>query len=287
MSCIFIQFSLERKPLPGNFVSLSLQTRMPALFIGHGNPMLAITDNPYAAKWKALGQSLPRPRAILAISAHWHVPYTAVTSQLAPPTLHDFGGFPRALFQVRYPAPGDPALAAQLVELLAPDAEVRLATDWGLDHGSWSVLRHMYPEADIPVVQLSMDSRQSPGWHVDLGRRLTVLRDQGILLLGSGNLVHNLGRVHWEAGAAAHPWAVEADNWFADRIRARDLETLCNMGGFPAAARLAVPDADHFLPLLYILGASTADDDISFPVQGIDLAAVGMRACLCQSAATR
>ncbi|MDE3010954.1 MAG: 4,5-DOPA dioxygenase extradiol [Pseudomonadota bacterium] len=249
--------------------------------------MLAITDNPYADAWQALGRTLPRPRAIVAVSAHWFGPGTAVTAQARPQTIHDFGGFPRALFEVQYPAPGDPTLAQRLVELLAPQTAVRLSEDWGLDHGSWSVLRHLYPAADIPVVQLSLDARQSPDWHFALGRRLAPLRDEGVLLLGSGNLVHHLGRVEWRDNAPPHPWASSADQWFAERIAARDFDALCRISDFDAAARLAVPSPDHYLPLLHVLGASDEHDRISFPIEGIDLAAISMRSCLCQPGVNR
>jgi len=259
-------------------------SRQPSLFLGHGNPMLAITDNPYALRWQALGQALPRPRAILAISAHWYVPETAVTAHSHPPTIHDFGGFPQALFDVQYPAPGDPALAQQVIALLAADVLVRASLDWGLDHGSWAVLRHLYPAADIPVVQLAIDARKPPEWHLALGRRLAPLRDQGVLLLGSGNLVHNLGRVSWQDDAPASPWAVRADQWFAERIQARDLAALCNLASFGPEQRLAVPTPEHYLPLMYVLGASDADDHLEFPIEGIDLGSISMRSCLCLSA---
>lgn len=261
--------------------------RQPVLFLGHGNPMLAITANAYAPQWQALGRALPRPRAIVVVSAHWYGPGCAVTAQAHPPTLHDFGAFPRALFEVRYPAAGDPVLAARVATLLAPEIQVRQAEDWGLDHGSWSVLMHLYPAADIPVIQLSIDARQPAHWHLALGRRLAPLRDEGVLLLGSGNLVHHLGRVEWRDDAPPQPWAQQADQWFAGRILARDHEALCRMSDFDAATRLAVPTPDHYLPLLYVLGASDADDQIHFPVEGIDMGAIGMRAVLCQPAANR
>jgi 4,5-DOPA dioxygenase extradiol len=249
--------------------------------------MLAISDNPYAPQWQALGRSLPRPRAILAISAHWYVPETAVTAQLQPPTLHDFGGFPRPLFDVQYPAPGDPDLARRIASLLAPTIQVRQSEEWGLDHGTWSVLRHLHPAADIPVVQLSLDARKPGRWHHELGRRLSVLRDEGIQLIGSGNIVHNLGRVRWESDAPTHPWAAATDRWFAERILARDADALCDLANFDGNARLAVPTPEHYLPLLYILGAADAGDTISFPIEGIDMSALSMRCCLCQPTANR
>jgi 4,5-DOPA dioxygenase extradiol len=166
-------------------------SRMPAIFFGHGNPMNAIEDTEWSRAWSSLGEALPRPRAILSISAHWYLPATAVTATLQPRTIHDFGGFPRALFEVQYPAPGDPALASRVVELLAPTT-VTMDDRWGLDHGTWSVLTHVFPEADVPVIQLSIDETKKAGWHYELAKKLVPLRDEGVLIIGSGNLVHNL-----------------------------------------------------------------------------------------------
>ncbi len=258
---------------------------MPTVFIGHGNPMLAITDNRYATQWQGLGTRLPRPRAVLMVSAHWYGAGTAVTMQPQPPTLHDFGGFPPALFSVQYPAPGDPELADEICGLLAPVIAVRKSEDWGLDHGSWSVLRHLYPAADVPVIQLSLDAQRSGLWHLELGRRLATLRTQGVMLIGSGNLVHHLGRINWSSDASAHHWAEEADAWFAEKIVARDFDALCNFGGYSPAARLAVPSPEHFLPLLYALGASSSADQLEFPVTGIDVASISMRCCVWSSPA--
>ncbi|HEY5611419.1 MAG TPA: 4,5-DOPA dioxygenase extradiol, partial [Thermoanaerobaculia bacterium] len=179
---------------------------MPALFLGHGNPMNAIEENPYSTRWAAIGSELPRPKAILAISAHWYLPATLVTATETPRTIHDFGGFPRALYEVQYPAPGDLALCRRVRELLAP-IDAALDERWGLDHGTWSVLCHVYPKADIPVVQLSIDETQPAEFHYEIGRKLAPLRDEGILLLGSGNLVHNLHAFAW----GGHP--VEPFDW--------------------------------------------------------------------------
>ncbi len=189
--------------------------RMPALFIGHGNPMNALLVNPYTQRWAAIGAALPKPKAILSVSAHWYIEDAAVTVSTAPKTIHDFGGFPRELYQVQYPAPGNPELAMRIQKLLAP-VPVRRDDRWGLDHGTWSVLCHVYPQADIPVVQLSIDETQPPSFHYDIGRRLAPLREEGILIFGSGNVVHNLHAYAWGRHAPEpYDWAIS----FETRIR--------------------------------------------------------------------
>jgi 4,5-DOPA dioxygenase extradiol len=252
--------------------------RLPALFLGHGNPMNALEDNPWTRAWARLGATLPRPRAILAISAHWYVTGTAVTTMQAPRTIHDFGGFPRELFQVRYPAPGDPALAARIQDLLAP-LEVVADDAWGLDHGTWSVLQHMYPRADVPVIQLSIDDTQPAAFHYGLGARLEPLRDEGILLLGSGDVVHNLHAYAW----GRHPqepydWALRFETHVRERLEAADHVPLIDYVSFGREAVLAVPTPEHYLPLLYVLGASVPGEPVSFPVEGMDGGSVSMLA---------
>ena len=250
---------------------------MPAAFIGHGSPMNALEDNVHTRAWAAAGRAMGKPKAILAISAHWYVRGTAVTAMAAPPTIHDFGGFPPALHAVRYPAPGDPALAARVAALLAP-LPVALDHAWGLDHGTWSVLAHVYPEADVPVVQLAIDGTQPPAFHYELGRRLAPLRDEGILVLGSGNVVHNLRTIRWGEGAQAFPWAVAFNDAVRARIDRREHAPLVDYLSLGDAARLAVPTLDHYLPLLYVLGAQRDDDRVTPVTDGIELGSIGMLA---------
>jgi len=252
--------------------------RMPALFMGHGNPMLAITANPYAEGWDALGASLPRPRAVLCVSAHWYVRGTGVTAMAAPPTIHDFGAFPKELFAVEYPAPGDPSLAAEVRDLLAP-LPVVPDESWGLDHGTWSVMRHLFPDADVPIVQLSIDATQPPEFHYDLGRRLAPLRDRGVLIAGSGNIVHNLRLFTWDPASPPFDWAARFDAECKRLLDAGDHAPLMAYAGMGADARMAVPTPDHYLPLLYVAGAG-GDDAVTYPVVGFDGGAMSMRSVL-------
>ena len=251
---------------------------LPALFLGHGNPMNALLRNTYTEAWKRIGQEVSRPRAILSISAHWFVPGTGVTVSTAPRTIHDFGGFPRELYQVRYLAPGDPELARRVQSLLAP-VPVALDESWGLDHGTWSVLCHVYPEADIPVVQLSIDETQPASFHFELGERLAPLRDEGVLIVGSGNLVHNLRTFAWGApNAAPYDWAVRFENEVRGMMTAGDFKPLVGYEKLGRDALLAVPTPEHYLPLLYVLGAGQTGEAIRFPVDGIDGGSVSMLA---------
>jgi len=251
---------------------------LPAIFFGHGNPMNAITSNGYTEAWQRMGQEMPRPKAILSISAHWFVPGTGVTISTAPRTIHDFGGFPAELFQVKYPAPGDPALARWIQKLLSPLA-VTLDDSWGLDHGTWSVLRHVYPEADIPVVQLSIDETKSGDHHFEIGKRLAPLRDEGVLIVGSGNLVHNLHTYAW----GRHPrdpydWAVRFETAAKKMMIAGDLKPLIDYESLGKDAALSIPTPDHYLPLLYILGSGQNGERIRFPVEGVDGGSISMLA---------
>jgi 4,5-DOPA dioxygenase extradiol len=249
---------------------------LPALFFGHGNPMNALRHNAYTEAWAALAAQLPRPRGVLAISAHWYVPGTFVTAMEEPRTIHDFGGFPHELYRVEYSAPGAPLLARRVQDVLAP-AIVGRDHRWGLDHGTWSVLRHVFPRADIPVVQLSIDETQPPDVHYELGRRLAPLRDEGILIVGSGNVVHNLHAYAW----GTHP--VEPFDWavrFEDRARALllagDDAPLVDYEALGPDAILAVPTPEHYLPLLYVIATRREGERTQFPVEGFDGGSISM-----------
>jgi 4,5-DOPA dioxygenase extradiol len=248
----------------------------PALFLGHGSPLNAIRSNEWTRAWHALGEELPRPRAILAVSAHWYVEGTAVTAMNRPRTIHDFGGFPPELYAARYPASGDPQLARRVTRLLAPLA-VTPDESWGLDHGSWSVLCHLYPDADVPVVQLSIDARQPPGFHYELGQRLRPLREKGILILGSGNVVHNLGTYGWgERVTPPYDWALRFETLMRERLDAGDHAALIDYLALGEDARLSVPTPEHYLPLLYVTGASVPGESVRYPVAGIEGGSVSM-----------
>ena len=242
---------------------------MPTLFLGHGSPMNAIADNTYTKKLQELGKKLPQPRAILMISAHWMTRgMSALTHMNHPRTIHDFGGFPRELFQIQYPAPGAPKLAEQVRDLLQ-DVEIKLDDEqWGLDHGAWSVLRHMYPDANIPVVQLSIDLSKDPSFHFELGKKLHPLRREGVLILGSGNIVHNLRKISWEENAAPMDWAVQFDERTKSKLEVRDLDTLFS----DQSER-----DEHYTPLLTILGAALPSDPMQYVYEGIQNGSISMR----------
>jgi 4,5-DOPA dioxygenase extradiol len=251
---------------------------LPAIFFGHGNPMNAILTNVYTDAWQRFGQETARPKAILAISAHWYLPETGITVMTAPRTIHDFGGFPRELYQVRYPAAGDPALARRIGHLLAP-LEVRSDDSWGLDHGTWSVLRHVYPAADIPVVQLSINDTKDGLFHFEIGRRLAPLRDEGVLIMGSGNIVHNLHAYAWGRHAQEpYDWATRFESTARELMNAGEHDLLVNYDRLGPDAALSIPTPDHYLPLLYVLGAAQARDPVSFPVEGVDGGSISMLA---------
>jgi 4,5-DOPA dioxygenase extradiol len=249
---------------------------MPTIFFGHGNPMNAVLNNSYSEGWRRIGEQTPRPKAILSISAHWFVPETAVTISTAPRTIHDFGGFPRELYQVQYPAPGDPELARRVQQLLAP-LPVNLDDSWGLDHGTWSVLRHVYPDADVSVVQLSIDETRPAAFHFELGRKLAPLRDERILIMGSGNLVHNLHTYAWgQHMPDPYDWAVQFETKAKEIMLAGEYKALVEYEQLGPEALLSIPTPDHYLPLLYVLGASRQGERITFPVEGVDGGSVSM-----------
>jgi len=249
---------------------------LPAIFFGHGNPMNAITANAYTEAWGRIGRETTRPNAVLSISAHWFVPGTAVTISAAPRTIHDFGGFPPELYQVQYPAAGDPALARRVQTLLSP-LEVTAEDSWGLDHGTWSVLRHVYPQADIPVVQLSINENEPPSFHFEIGRRLARLRTEGVLIVGSGNLVHNLHTYAWgRRPVEPFDWAVRFEQRARELLVAGDHGPLVDYETLGRDAVLAVPTPEHYLPLLYVLGLRREGEPVRFPVEGIDGGSVSM-----------
>ncbi|MBS0286718.1 MAG: 4,5-DOPA dioxygenase extradiol [Proteobacteria bacterium] len=249
---------------------------LPLIFFGHGNPMNAITHNDYTAAWRQIGTQITKPKAILSISAHWYVPDTGVTIATSPRTIHDFGGFPSELYQVQYPAPGDPALARRVQQLLAP-LNVKLDNSWGLDHGTWSVLRHVYPDANIPVVQLSINENKPASFHFEIGKKLALLREEGVLIAGSGNLVHNLHAYAWGQHLRdPYDWATRFESAARQLILARDHKPLVNYETLGPNAALSIPTPDHYLPLLYVLGASQHGDVVRFPVEGVDGGSISM-----------
>jgi len=250
---------------------------MPAIFFGHGNPMNALAKNAWTDSWAALGKEIPRPRAVLCISAHWYLPATLVTGMIEPRTIHDFGGFPRELSQIMYPAPGDPELARSIQQLLAPTTVGLDETHWGLDHGTWSVLCHVFPEANVPVVQLSIDETQPPEFHYEIAKRLNPLRDEGVLIMGSGNLVHNLHSYSWgRHEIEPFDWAVRFEEQVREFLLAGNHEPLIKYEELGRDAMLAAPTPDHYLPMLYVIAQSREGDPVTFPVEGFDGGSISM-----------
>ncbi len=241
--------------------------------------MNALLCNPYTEAWRGIGARLPRPKAILSISAHWYIQDAAVTVSTAPRTIHDFGGFPRELYQVQYPAPGDPELAHRVQQMLAPVA-VRFDERWGLDHGTWAVLCHVYPKADIPIVELSIDESQPPSFHYEIGKRLAPLREEGILIVGSGNVVHNLHAYAWGRHAQEpYDWTLAFEKRVREILQAGEHKPLVDYEGkLGREAVLAVPTPDHYLPLLYVIGTRSASEPVAFPVEGVDGGSISMLA---------
>jgi 4,5-DOPA dioxygenase extradiol len=245
---------------------------MPTLFIGHGSPENALADNAYTQALSGLGRALPRPEAVLVVSAHYLTHGVAVTSAAHPRTIHDFYGFPRPLYEIEYPAPGSPALAEQVAGVLGGATDER----WGLDHASWSPMRHVWPHADIPTVELSLDLRTPARDHYELGRALAGLRDEGVLVLGSGNIVHNLGAIDWDRPHGGYPWAEEFDARVASALAERDDATLVDYDSLPGG-RESVPTPDHYLPLLYTAAAAGPDARASTVYEGLEMGSLSMR----------
>ncbi|MFQ3574935.1 MAG: 4,5-DOPA dioxygenase extradiol [Cytophagales bacterium] len=245
-------------------LSLPNSEKMPVLFLGHGNPMNAIEENQFVSGFRKVAKSLPKPHAILCISAHWFTKGTKVTAMERPRTIHDFGGFPKALFDVQYPAKGNPVLAGETKDILSP-VFVELDEKWGLDHGAWSVIKHLYPDADIPVVQLSIDYTKPASYHFELAQKLNKLRSKGILIIGSGNIIHNLGLVDWknfEKDDYGYDWAIEARETINKHLIDGNFESLIRYDKQSKAFQLAIPSPDHFLPLIYSIALKEKNDDL-------------------------
>jgi len=244
--------------------SLGNTPKMPVLFLGHGSPMNAIEENEFVQGFRNVSSEIETPKTILVVSAHWETRGTKVTAMEQPPTIHDFGGFPKALYEVQYPAPGSPALAKE-VQNLAANTEIHPDDKWGLDHGAWTVIRHMYPKANIPVIQLSLDYYKSPQQHYELAKELAKLREKGVLIVGSGNMVHNLGMIHWQKlnENFGYDWANEANDKMKKYIIEGNHQELIDFSNQGKAFDLAIPTPDHFLPLLYALALQDKKDEIS------------------------
>ena len=240
--------------------------KLPVLFIGHGSPMNGIEDNEFSRTWAKFGEEIPKPKAVLVISAHWLTSGTLVTAMEKPKTIHDFGGFPKELFDVQYPAPGNPELALETSKLITT-TNVGLDHDWGLDHGTWTVVRHMYPDANIPVLQMSIDYNKPASYHYELSKQLEKLRKKGVLIIGSGNMVHNLRMVAWDKlnePEYGYDWANEINQTFKEKILSHSHNDLMNYEKLGSAAKLAIPTPDHYFPLIYTLGLQGKDDEVNF-----------------------
>jgi 4,5-DOPA dioxygenase extradiol len=251
--------------------------KQPVLFLGHGSPMNAIAENDFTKKLNALGEKLGKPKAILIISAHWETKGTWLTGMEKPKTIHDFYGFPQKLFDVQYPAPGKPELVSELQKKIQTPSIQNDLNEWGLDHGTWSVLRHVYPNADVPVVQLSIDRTKPFEYHYELGKQLAFLREQGVLIMGSGNIVHNLKTISWKEDATPLDWAIEFDQWVKKKAKAKDFEALVKEATKSKAGELSIPTPEHYLPLLYVLGAGGKEGELSFDIDEIQNASIAMR----------
>jgi 4,5-DOPA dioxygenase extradiol len=249
-----------------NLHNLASSQKMPVLFLGHGNPMNAIEENQFVEGFRTIAKEIEKPQAILCISAHWETNGTYVTAMEHPKTIHDFGGFPKALFEVQYPAPGNPSLASTISENILK-THIELDHHWGLDHGAWSVIKHLYPNADVPVLQLSLNYVKTPQFHYELAKELAFLREKGVLIIGSGNMVHNLRKVAWNKlhePEYGYDWALEANERMKDLISKNDHQSLINFTKLGEAFKLAIPTPEHYLPLLYTLALQNEEDTLHF-----------------------
>lgn len=256
--------------------NLNISSRMPAMFIGHGNPMNAITENPYRNAWLKLGETLPKPKAIMCISAHWQTRGTQVCVAEKPQTIHDFGGFPAELFAQQYPAPGAPKYAKLLCDLLP--TQIKSTLDWGLDHGAWTILQSLFPKANVPVFELSLDVNLRFSEHFQLAKQLAALREQGIMVIGSGNIVHNLSRLNMQGKTS--DWAINFDEYVKKALEAKDEAALLDIARAGESASLSVPTDEHYLPLLYIAAMRQADDKLKFLTDSFDLGSLSMRSVI-------
>lgn len=254
----------------------SSQTKMPVLFLGHGSPMNAIEHNSFTQKLTLIGSQLGRPKAILCVSAHWVTEGTQITAATTPKIIYDFYGFPDSLYHVKYPASGLTALSHEITQRFSNQILIE-SPEWGLDHGSWSILKHLFPRADIPVLQLSLDRRKTALQHFELGKELRYLRDEGVLILASGNLVHNLRRIQWDPNAKTEAWAVEFDIWIKDQIQNRNFTEIIQNYRTSESAKMSIPTTEHFDPLFYILGASEESDQLQFDFEGFQNSTISMR----------
>jgi 4,5-DOPA dioxygenase extradiol len=270
---------MTTKELLDHWKKLPETQRMPALFVGHGSPMNGIEDNSFVRGWERLGADLPRPRAILSISAHWLTHSTEVHIAENPRTIHDFWGFPEVLYALTYPCPGSP-FDASAVESLVKSTHINKDSDWGIDHGTWIVLHRMYPAADIPVFQMSIDMTRSHKEHYELAKEFALLRKRGVLIMGSGNLVHNLGMIDFNEHANTFPWAREFDEKARELIARHDHQSLIGYEKLGHIAQLSIPTPDHYWPLLYILGLQEEDEGVTFPIEGITHGSISMRSVL-------
>jgi len=259
--------------------------RMPAIFFGHGSPGNVMEENRITTTWRDLGKEIGKPKGVICISAHWFIGGTGVTAMERPRTIHDFGGFPKIMYEMHYDAPGDPALAARVAERLKP-IDVALDQSWGFDHGTWCVLTKVYPEADVPIVQLSIDARKPPRFHYELGRMLAPFRDEGILIAGSGNIVHNLPEMNWRSQSGGYQWAQRFGDYIRKAIVEDEPDNIVNYAEFGRDAMLSVPTPEHYLPLLYVIGARDAADDIRFENEFVEYGSLDMTTVVVGSMST-